>query len=116
MRGALTLASDPFGEKPLYWRSDGERIVFASTIGAILRAAPEALTVDEDVLARYVALGADARARPRASFAASERLPRRPPAALAGAAASSCGRYWQPAPVAAAGQRARPRPQRCGSC
>jgi asparagine synthase (glutamine-hydrolysing) len=52
----LTLASDPFGEKPLYWRRAGDRIVFGSTIGAILRASPEA-SVDEDVLAAYVALG-----------------------------------------------------------
>jgi asparagine synthase (glutamine-hydrolysing) len=52
----LTLASDPFGEKPLYWRREGERIVFASTIGAILHASPAA-SANEDVLAAYVALG-----------------------------------------------------------
>jgi asparagine synthase (glutamine-hydrolysing) len=52
----LTLASDPFGEKPLYWRRAGDRIVFGSTIGAILCASSEA-SVDEDVLAPYVALG-----------------------------------------------------------
>lgn len=51
----LTLASDPFGEKPLYWRSDGERLVFGSTIGAILQASPDA-SADEEVLAAYVAL------------------------------------------------------------
>ena len=51
----LTLACDRFGEKPLYWRSEGERIVFASTIGAILHASPSA-SVDEDVLASFVAL------------------------------------------------------------
>jgi asparagine synthase (glutamine-hydrolysing) len=51
----LTLATDPFGEKPLYWRREGERIVFGSTIGAILRASPAA-NVADSVLAAYVAL------------------------------------------------------------
>jgi asparagine synthase (glutamine-hydrolysing) len=52
----LTLISDPFGEKPLYWRHDGDRLVFASTLGAILSASPVA-AADEAVLASYVALG-----------------------------------------------------------
>jgi asparagine synthase (glutamine-hydrolysing) len=32
----LTLASDPFGEKPLYYAHAGDRLVFGSEIGAIL--------------------------------------------------------------------------------
>jgi asparagine synthase (glutamine-hydrolysing) len=52
----LTLATDPFGEKPLYWRVDGDRLVFASTIGAILRASPSAVA-DHDELAAFVASG-----------------------------------------------------------
>jgi asparagine synthase (glutamine-hydrolysing) len=51
----LTIATDPFGEKPLYWRIEDERLLFASTIGAILQASPEAMP-DEELLAIYVAL------------------------------------------------------------
>jgi asparagine synthase (glutamine-hydrolysing) len=49
---ALTLAADPFGEKPLYWRREGEALLFASDIRAL-----GAVTPDRDALAAYVALG-----------------------------------------------------------
>ena len=39
-RRELVCACDPFGEKPLYWARDGERLVFASEIKAILRHGP----------------------------------------------------------------------------
>ena len=39
-RRELTCASDPFGEKPLYWAQDGARLVFASDIRALLEARP----------------------------------------------------------------------------
>jgi asparagine synthase (glutamine-hydrolysing) len=53
----LTLARDPFGEKPLYYRRTGERLAFASDVFAILcdegaDAAPRA-----SALAAYLASG-----------------------------------------------------------
>ncbi len=95
-RQRLTLASDPFGEKPVYWRTEAERIVFASTIGAVLSAssAPEA---DEEVLAAYVALGR--LPEPDVSFVRGIRR-------LAGShllrwerGRIYVRRYWRPAPV-----------------
>jgi asparagine synthase (glutamine-hydrolysing) len=37
----LVCASDPFGEKPLYWAEDGDRLVFASDLRALLEARPD---------------------------------------------------------------------------
>ena len=37
---ALHLFRDPFGKKPLYWTKSGDRFVFASEIGAILKIFP----------------------------------------------------------------------------
>ena len=71
----LTLASDPFGEKPLYWAAvSGGRLVFASEIEAILldrgvRAAP-----DERVLTAYLAHNAPAPPE-RSFFHGINRLP-----------------------------------------
>ncbi len=56
-RRTLTLAADPFGEKPLYWALDGERLVFGSDIRAILQAAPQLGRPRDSVLAGYLALG-----------------------------------------------------------
>jgi asparagine synthase (glutamine-hydrolysing) len=53
----LTLASDPFGEKPLYWTRRGERLVFASDIRAILRAEPALGAADAHALQPFLALG-----------------------------------------------------------
>jgi len=53
---ALTLASDPFGEKPLYWATGrGGRLIFASEIEAILIDPDTHAAPDERVLAAYVA-------------------------------------------------------------
>ena len=103
----LTLASDPFGEKPLYWRSQGERIVFASTIGAILEAAPEA-SPDEDMLASYVALAR--MPEPSRSFVAGISSGCRVPTCCAGrVVASSCGDTGTGAGPAAGQRRGRGR-------
>ena len=94
----LTLASDPFGEKPLYWRRDGERIVFGSTIGAILCAAPNA-AVDEDVLGPYVALGR--LPDPDRSFVRGIHRLRAAHLLRFQAVRVEVERYWQPQPAAA---------------
>ncbi len=54
---ALTLAADPFGEKPLYWRQDGERLLFGSDVRALLEADPGIRPAHDDALAAYLALG-----------------------------------------------------------
>ncbi|HMP42576.1 MAG TPA: asparagine synthase (glutamine-hydrolyzing), partial [Roseiflexaceae bacterium] len=53
----LTLARDRLGKKPLYYYDDGERILFASELKAILchRAVPR--RIDLPALAEYLALG-----------------------------------------------------------
>jgi asparagine synthase (glutamine-hydrolysing) len=41
MRRELVCARDPFGEKPLYWASEGDRFAFASSVWALLKARPD---------------------------------------------------------------------------
>ena len=54
---SLTLATDPFGEKPVFWTAHGERLVFASDVRAILQVEPGLGAPDESALAPFVALG-----------------------------------------------------------
>ena len=53
-RRELVCASDPFGEKPLYWARDGLRIVFASDIRAILQARPDLGAPRPDMLEAFL--------------------------------------------------------------
>ncbi|MCA1663664.1 MAG: asparagine synthase (glutamine-hydrolyzing) [Myxococcales bacterium] len=93
-RRRLLLARDRFGKKPLYFLSEGSRIIFASTLTALLQhpAAPRA--IDRDALAEYLAL--EYVVAPRTILAGVRKLP---PAtrltfdARDGAAATT--RYWQ---------------------
>jgi asparagine synthase (glutamine-hydrolysing) len=55
-RRRLVLARDPFGKKPLYYWSDGRRLVFGSEIKALLAAGVPAAMADEH-LAEYLAFG-----------------------------------------------------------
>jgi asparagine synthase (glutamine-hydrolysing) len=56
-RRRLTLASDPFGEKPLYYLRSGRQLVFGSEIRAIRVAVPGAWAPDEATLGRFLARG-----------------------------------------------------------
>ncbi len=56
-RRTLTLAADPFGEKPLYWAFEGGRLVFASDIRALVQAQPGLAQPRDSVLAPYLGLG-----------------------------------------------------------
>lgn len=56
-RMELTLASDPFGEKPLYWTEAGGLIYFCSDIRGLMRALPVIRTPSEEPLAAFVANG-----------------------------------------------------------
>jgi asparagine synthase (glutamine-hydrolysing) len=53
----LTLVSDPFGEKPVYWCEAGGRFVFASDIPAIFAAQPHQVSPSFDALAAFLASG-----------------------------------------------------------
>jgi asparagine synthase (glutamine-hydrolysing) len=90
-RRRLLLARDAFGKKPLYYASDGRRLVFASEIKALLAAGIPA-EMDEAALPEYLALGYVP--TPRTLFRGIRRLP---PASLLAADASGLGApraYW----------------------
>lgn len=53
----LTLARDRVGKKPLYVYDDGQRLLFASELKAILRDRSVPRVVDPGALAEYLALG-----------------------------------------------------------
>ena len=55
-RRKLLIARDHFGQKPMFWAQDGERIYFASEIKAILAAAPRFRAVDAQALDEYLTL------------------------------------------------------------
>ncbi len=96
-RQTLTLAVDPFGEKPLYLARDGERLAFASDMRALRCARPDLGTPDEQAIGAFLALGA-LPAAPRTCFAGVERLP---PAHLLRwhAGRPELARYWAPGHV-----------------
>ena len=56
-RRELTCACDPFGEKPLFWAHDGDRLVFASDVRALLLARTDLGTPRLEVLGPYLARG-----------------------------------------------------------
>jgi len=55
--GRLVLSRDRAGKKPLYYRHDGRRLVFASELKAILAAHPVERRVSRDALDFYFSLG-----------------------------------------------------------
>jgi asparagine synthase (glutamine-hydrolysing) len=93
---ALTLASDPFGEKPLYYASDSGRFAFGSRLAAIAVALGRAPAADADALAAYLASGAFP--PPDGSFVAGvRRLPGAHLLRWTGGRAT-VRRYWTPRP------------------
>jgi asparagine synthase (glutamine-hydrolysing) len=52
----LWLARDRFGEKPLYYHANAERLAFASSLGALLAAPGTPHELDRDALFEYVTL------------------------------------------------------------
>jgi asparagine synthase (glutamine-hydrolysing) len=72
---SLTLVSDPFGEKPLFYWTDRRRLVFASDMRALLQHPDMSRTVDDSTLTSFIARGG-ARPEPTRTFlAAVRRLP-----------------------------------------
>jgi len=54
---SLLLARDRCGEKPLFWRRDGDRVLFASTLDALAALAPFPRDVDREALSLYLSWG-----------------------------------------------------------
>ena len=54
---SLLLARDRAGEKPLYWRREGDRILFASTMDALHALAPFPREIDREALSLYLSWG-----------------------------------------------------------
>ena len=55
--GALLLARDPLGVKPLYWARVGDRLLFASELKALLTDPSLPRELDLDAVSRFLALG-----------------------------------------------------------
>ncbi len=68
----LVLARDPAGEKPLYWRRDGSRVLFASTLAALDALAPFPRKLDRTALSLYLSWGFVP--APRTAFLAVSKL------------------------------------------
>jgi asparagine synthase (glutamine-hydrolysing) len=96
-RRELTVCADPFGEKPVYWCRDGERLVFASDVRALREAVPSLGSPRPDVLERYVALGTMPPVG-ESFFAGVNRLPGAHVLRYAGGDVS-VRRYWTPREV-----------------
>jgi asparagine synthase (glutamine-hydrolysing) len=94
---ALTLAVDPFAEKPLLWARDGARLVFASDARALREALPRLGAPREDAIAPYLALG-DMPPVDQSFLAGVSKLP---PAHLmrVRGGREELRRYWTPQPV-----------------
>lgn len=54
---SLLLARDAAGEKPLFWRRDGDRVLFASTLAALRALAPFPREIDREALSLYLSWG-----------------------------------------------------------
>lgn len=53
----LTLVRDAFGIKPLFWSLQNEKIVFASETRALSKLLEKPLTINEDVMTRFLVTG-----------------------------------------------------------
>jgi asparagine synthase (glutamine-hydrolysing) len=56
-RRELVCGRDPFGEKPLFWALQGDRLTFASEVRALLKGRPDLGAPRSDALGPYVGLG-----------------------------------------------------------
>jgi asparagine synthase (glutamine-hydrolysing) len=105
-RRRLTMAVDPFAEKPLMYRTDGERVTFASDVRALQAADPASGAPDETTLREYVALGAMPQL-PRTFFSDVQRLPPAHVARWERGKGLVLRCYWRPQTVAVPADPAR---------
>jgi asparagine synthase (glutamine-hydrolysing) len=96
-RRELVCASDPFGEKPLYWAQDGDGLAFASDIRALLVARPDLGAARPEALAPYLGRGLMPPIED-SFFAGIARLPGAHLLRLRGGRAE-VRRYWEPGRV-----------------
>jgi asparagine synthase (glutamine-hydrolysing) len=96
-RRSLTAACDPFGEKPLFWSTTGDQLVFASDVRALLTVAPDLAAPRAGALAPYLARGLMP-AIEDSFFADVSRLPGGHLLRHA-AGRTSVHRWWQPEPT-----------------
>jgi asparagine synthase (glutamine-hydrolysing) len=96
-QAALTLATDPFGEKPLYYAVAGERVVYGSEIKAILHDAAVAAAPDDEAVALFLTRGAMPEIH-RSFFRGVERLPAAHVLTWK-AGVTRVRRYWTPQPA-----------------
>lgn len=96
--GELTLCTDPFGEKPVFWCRDGGRFAFASNIRALREAVPSIGAPREDALAPFLALGLMP-AIEDSFLAGVQRLPGAHRLRLGADGEVDVRRYWTPAQV-----------------
>jgi asparagine synthase (glutamine-hydrolysing) len=90
----LLVGRDRFGKKPLFYFHDGERLIFASTLSALLRHPRVPRELDRDAVAEYLAL--EYVVAPRSIVNGVNKLP--PASQLSFDAASGrlqVSRYWQ---------------------
>ncbi len=95
--GSLTLAVDPFGEKPLLWARDGERLVFGSDVQALREALPALGAPDAAATAAFVSHGTMPPVA-RTFFAGIDRVPGGHLLRWRDGTAE-LRRYWAPRPV-----------------
>lgn len=93
-RRELFLASDPFGEKPLYWTERDGRLFFCSDIRGLRLAAPGIGAPDSDATASFVANGYMPPVD-RSFFAGVRRVPAATLLRFRDGAVTS-SRYWEP--------------------
>jgi asparagine synthase (glutamine-hydrolysing) len=102
--GTLTLASDPFGEKPLYYALREERIVFASEIKALLHDPDVAAVANDTAVAMFLMRGTMPPVD-ESFFVGVRRLPAAHVLSFRDGRAQ-VRRYWQPALVEVSGSYA----------
>ncbi|KRG68952.1 asparagine synthase (glutamine-hydrolyzing) [Pseudoxanthomonas dokdonensis] len=90
----LILARDRFGEKPLYYTANGQRLLFGSELKSLLQSADCPREVDSEALRAYLAFGYIP--TPMSAFQGVHKLPPAHYLRYRGQA-PSLHRYWQPA-------------------
>ena len=112
-RRELLCACDPFGEKPLFWAHDGDQLVFASDVEAVLEARPDLGAPRLEALGPYLGRGLMPPID-ESFFASINRLPGAHLLRLHDGGAV-VRRYWRP--VSSMSRRATRTPSNgCASC
>ncbi len=93
-RQQLTFAVDHFGQKPLYYALDDEKVVFASELKAVLCQTDVSRELDPEALDEYLSCGYIT--APRSIFRSIRKLPPGCTLRIDRAGTAKLSRYWQP--------------------